>query len=190
MHCSSPEAIRFINDTYYGNCAADVVTDCLSKVASPFTEKGTNSFAVISIPVRMLWNVRLPRRQKVLLIILFSLTVVVMIVSIIRVTIVGSETQDPDISWLYFWSNIEMPTGAFLAPANSPSVKLIVTLYDSHRDLLHRIVPPSLRQCSETTATSPAWQIQFRSQSSLAVAPISELEPREIGITAQEVSEK
>lgn len=61
----------------------------------------------------MLWNVRLPRRQKVLLITLFSLTVVVMIVSIIRVTIVGSETQDPDISWLYFWSNIEMPTGAF-----------------------------------------------------------------------------
>lgn len=71
----------------------------------------TDSAPVISIPVRMLWNVRLPLRQKLLLMIIFSLTVIVMIVSIIRVTIVGSSTQQPDISWVYFWSNIEMSTG-------------------------------------------------------------------------------
>lgn len=63
----------------------------------------------------MLWNVRLPLRQKVLLMTIFSLTVIVMIVSIIRVAIVGSSTrsstQQPDISWVYFWSNIEMSTG-------------------------------------------------------------------------------
>lgn len=71
----------------------------------------TDSAPVISIPVRMLWNVRLPLRQKLLLMTIFSLTVIVMIVSIIRVTIVGSSTQQPDISWVYFWSNIEMSTG-------------------------------------------------------------------------------
>lgn len=59
----------------------------------------------------MLWNVRLPLRQKAMLMTIFSLTVIVMIVSIIRVTIVSSSTQQPDLSWLYFWSNIEMSTG-------------------------------------------------------------------------------
>lgn len=59
----------------------------------------------------MLWNVRLPLRQKLLLMTIFSLTVIVMIVSIIRVADVGSSTQQPDISWVYFWSNIEMSTG-------------------------------------------------------------------------------
>lgn len=66
----------------------------------------------------MLWNVRLPLRQKLLLMTIFSLTVIVMVVSIIRVAIVGSSTrsstQQPDISWVYFWSNIEMSTGKSL----------------------------------------------------------------------------
>ena len=59
----------------------------------------------------MLWNVRLPLRQKALLMTIFSLTVIVMVVSIIRVTIVSSSTQQPDLSWVYFWSNFEMSTG-------------------------------------------------------------------------------
>lgn len=49
---------------------------------------------------------------------IFSLTVVVMIVSIIRVTIVGTSTKNPDISWLYFWSNIEMSTGMHISPSS------------------------------------------------------------------------
>lgn len=63
----------------------------------------------------MLWNVRLPLRQKIMLMTIFSLTVVVMIVSIIRVTIVGLSTTNPDISWLYFWSNIEMSTAIVIS---------------------------------------------------------------------------
>ncbi|KAL8885051.1 MAG: hypothetical protein Q9205_006905, partial [Flavoplaca limonia] len=102
-NCQSPSAIRFTNNTYYANCAVDVVTDCL----------------IISIPVRMLWNVRLPIRQKLLLMTIFSLTVIVMIVSIIRVADVGSSTQQPDISWVYFWSNIEMSTAIVIACISS-----------------------------------------------------------------------
>ncbi|KAI4225319.1 MAG: hypothetical protein L6R36_003984 [Xanthoria steineri] len=114
VHCQSPSAIRFTNNTYYGNCAADVVTDCL----------------IISIPVRMLWNVRLPLRQKLLLMTIFSLTVIVMVVSIIRVAIVGSSTrsstQQPDISWVYFWSNIEMSTAIVIACIGSfRQIKLV-----------------------------------------------------------------
>ena len=58
----------------------------------------------------MFWHVQVPLRQKLMLLGLFSLTVIVMIVAIIRVTIVNSSHKNADISWLFFWSNIEMAT--------------------------------------------------------------------------------
>jgi hypothetical protein len=58
----------------------------------------------------MLWNVRVPLRQKLLLIAIFSLTFFVMVVAIVRVAVVYSRTTNADISWLYLWSNVEMAT--------------------------------------------------------------------------------
>ena len=58
----------------------------------------------------MLWHVRIKLQQKLILLSIFSITVVVMIVSIIRVAVVHSDNQNADISWLYLWSNIEMAT--------------------------------------------------------------------------------
>lgn len=58
----------------------------------------------------MLWHVRIPLRQKLILIGIFSVTVVVMITAIIRVGIVNSIDENAEISWLYLWSNIEMAT--------------------------------------------------------------------------------
>ena len=40
----------------------------------------------------------------------FSLTLVVIVVSIIRVAVVNTTTKNPSISWLYLWSSIEMAT--------------------------------------------------------------------------------
>ena len=58
----------------------------------------------------MLWHVRVPLGQKLILLGIFSLTVIVMIVAIIRVAVVN---KDGDISWLYLWSNVEMATCKF-----------------------------------------------------------------------------
>ena len=58
----------------------------------------------------MLWNVRIPFRQKLMLIAIFSVTVVVMVVSVVRVAVVNSNDKNADISWLYLWSGIEMAT--------------------------------------------------------------------------------
>ena len=58
----------------------------------------------------MLWNVQIPWRKKLALFAVFSVTVVVMVVSVIRVTIVNTADQNVDISWLYFWSNVEVCT--------------------------------------------------------------------------------
>jgi hypothetical protein len=66
---------------------------------------------VLSIPVLLLWNRHTPLRKKLILFGVFSITVIVMAVSIIRVAVSGSPNQIPDMSWLYFWSFIEMGTG-------------------------------------------------------------------------------
>ena len=58
----------------------------------------------------LLWDLRIQLRKKVALIAIFSVTIVVMAVSIIRVAVVNSINENLDISWLYFWSNIEMTT--------------------------------------------------------------------------------
>ena len=64
----------------------------------------------------MLWNTRIARRQKMLLMAIFSITVVVMGVAIVRVAVVDFRKRNADITWLYFWSSIEMTTGALIPP--------------------------------------------------------------------------
>ena len=59
----------------------------------------------------MLWNVRIPLKQKLGLIGIFSLTVVVMIIAIVRVVAVNKLSKQADPSWLYFWTNLEMIIG-------------------------------------------------------------------------------
>lgn len=69
--------------------------------------------AVITIPVRMLWNVRISWRRKLALMVIFSLTIIVTVVSIVRIALISSKNKTEDISWLYMWSNVEMITCTF-----------------------------------------------------------------------------
>ena len=72
------------------------------------TKSSINRFAVVSIPILILWNVQIPIRKKLILYAIFSITIVVMVVSIVRVAVVKSADENVDISWLYLWSSIEM----------------------------------------------------------------------------------
>jgi hypothetical protein len=65
----------------------------------------------MTIPIIMLWNVRISLRKKLALIGIFSLTVIVIVFAIVRVAVVTSYTKQSDITWLYVWSNIEMSVG-------------------------------------------------------------------------------
>ena len=69
----------------------------------------------------MLWHVRIPLRQKLILIGIFSVTVVVIIIAIIRVTVIEDENGDVDLSWLNLWSDIEVSTCMYLPPTLSPA---------------------------------------------------------------------
>ena len=67
----------------------------------------------------MLWHVRIPLRQKLILIGIFSVTVVVIIIAIIRVAIINPENGYIDISWLYVWSSVEVSTCMYPPPTFS-----------------------------------------------------------------------
>ncbi|KAI9664062.1 MAG: hypothetical protein M1821_007553 [Bathelium mastoideum] len=98
-NCAALKEVHYGNRTFYANCVADVVSDIL----------------IISIPVLLLWNVRIPPRQKLILMAIFSVTVVVMVFSIVRVAVVANSKKNVDISWLYLWSNIEVTVAIIIA---------------------------------------------------------------------------
>lgn len=67
---------------------------------------------VMTIPVLLLWKVKMPLRQKFALIGIFSLTVIVMAISIVRVAIIQtSDHRSADQTWLFIWANVEMGVG-------------------------------------------------------------------------------
>ena len=61
----------------------------------------------------MLWKVRLSIRKKCALGGIFSVTVIIMVFAIIRVVMVGSYSEQPDLSWFYLWSSIEQAVCKF-----------------------------------------------------------------------------
>ncbi|KAM4054662.1 hypothetical protein HRG_014927 [Hirsutella rhossiliensis] len=56
----------------------------------------------------------MPWKKKLLLAGIFSVTVFIIVVAVIRVILVKGSTdqmQNPSIDWLYMWSNVEMGVG-------------------------------------------------------------------------------
>ena len=88
----------------------------------------------------MLWNVKISIRQKLALIGIFSLTTIVVVVAIVRVTIVSTsfDTQI-DQTWLYLWENVEMAVGqsntAQQSNTANQSPAIIVSCLGSFRQL-------------------------------------------------------
>ncbi|KAH8649751.1 hypothetical protein BGZ60DRAFT_551169 [Tricladium varicosporioides] len=96
--CSGPEAKYFEHATLATNLAMDVSTDLL----------------ILSIPIRMLWKVRIHLRQKLALAAIFCLVMITIAIAIVRFAVVSQYSQ-PEQSWLYFWNTIETIIIACLA---------------------------------------------------------------------------
>lgn len=97
--CGASYQQSFTRDTFHYQTAADVVTDAM----------------ILSIPILMMWNVRIAWGRKLALMGLFSLTIIAIIVSILRVTLVSSSKHQLDTTWLYMWSNIDMAVAIIVA---------------------------------------------------------------------------
>jgi len=62
------------------------------------------------VPLSLLWNLRIGLRQKLGLAGIFSLTVVIMVQSIIRVAVLGGGSQF-DLTWSWTWGTTEVTVG-------------------------------------------------------------------------------
>jgi hypothetical protein len=67
--------------------------------------------SVLSIPIIILWNTHIPRRKKIMLLSIFSATIIIMIVAIIRVAVDNTYDKEINIAWLCLWSFVEVNTG-------------------------------------------------------------------------------
>ncbi|KAJ5767178.1 uncharacterized protein N7511_004794 [Penicillium nucicola] len=74
---------------------------------------------VLSVPIVTLWNTRISRRDKMVLFSIFSATLLVMIISILRVSVNTSLNTPVDPGWLIFWSFIEINTAIIISCAVS-----------------------------------------------------------------------
>ncbi|KAJ5389090.1 uncharacterized protein N7496_000158, partial [Penicillium cataractarum] len=90
--CSQLDHIHYENRSFWANCAGDVVTDMM----------------ILSIPVLVLWNTRISRRKKVILLSIFSATILIMVIAIVRVAVDNTLNSEINIAWLCFWSFVEL----------------------------------------------------------------------------------
>ncbi|KAI8634024.1 hypothetical protein F5Y19DRAFT_197042 [Xylariaceae sp. FL1651] len=98
-NCSSAANIDFTLVTLKVNCALDIITDV----------------SILTIPISLIWNVRIRWEKKLALMGIFSLVLVTISFAIVRVVVVSKLTRQPDVSWLYLWSSIEQSIAVIVA---------------------------------------------------------------------------
>jgi hypothetical protein len=62
----------------------------------------------MTIPVTLLWRVKIPLQQKLGLLGVFSLTIITVIFTLVRLLVVPNDEIASDITWTVMWTNIEM----------------------------------------------------------------------------------
>ncbi|KAJ5561989.1 hypothetical protein N7535_003548 [Penicillium sp. DV-2018c] len=90
--CPQPNHIHYENCMFWANCAGDVITDLM----------------ILSIPFLVLWNTRISYRKKLILLSIFSATILIMVTAIVRVAVGMSYNHQMNIEWLCFWSFVEV----------------------------------------------------------------------------------
>ncbi|KAL4795299.1 hypothetical protein BDV19DRAFT_389432 [Aspergillus venezuelensis] len=97
--CGGPDYFQYEYMTLIINMVLDVVSNV----------------GIISLPVALLWNAQIPTRRKIILMAILSLTVVIIIVSIVRVAVVATKTELIEPTWLWMWSFIEATVANIIA---------------------------------------------------------------------------
>ncbi|MCJ1477280.1 hypothetical protein MMC13_005951 [Lambiella insularis] len=109
LNCSTPDSTAVEARDFRINTTMDLLTDIL----------------IITIPVLMLWNVRIPTRMKLALFGIFSLTVFTMVFALVRLLVVPTGTIATDLTWSSTWTTVEM----------APSPAIIVACLGSFRQM-------------------------------------------------------
>ena len=119
--CQTPRDIRSQIASLYYTYAVDVLTDLMSTYSSSLIPRSTptvpslllrnpNSNPVMALPIRLIWNLQMPRTQKLGIIGLFGIGLILTAVATLRVAQIGGKAQSssqPSASWLALWGIIE-----------------------------------------------------------------------------------
>lgn len=97
----------------------DIISDAFSKVSLHSTRKSTNQKPVITIPVMILWKVKIPLHAKFSIGAALSLSLFMMIIAIMRVSLGNLAPGVSDIVWIYFCWNLESSTAVFMVSATA-----------------------------------------------------------------------
>ncbi|KAL8778273.1 MAG: hypothetical protein Q9213_007493 [Squamulea squamosa] len=101
--CSTPAAIADQVKIIQAAAVLDIFTDCL----------------LISIPVALLWRVRISLRRKLILLFVLSLSVFTIIVSIIRIAGSRLPNGSIDAAWTQFWLQVEAAVAVMIVSLTS-----------------------------------------------------------------------
>ncbi|CAI6339394.1 unnamed protein product [Periconia digitata] len=101
LHCADKAAVRYQIVTLKTNCALDVVSDAL----------------IVIFPIAILHNVRINRARKFALGGLFSLVVITIATSIVRVIFAGhnGEAEKVEMTSFWFWCYVELSVALLVA---------------------------------------------------------------------------
>lgn len=116
-NCTKPSARAFELATLRVSCALDIMTDAISENPSCVLFKPNIKpllilvYTVILVPLNMLWRVQISLRRKLGLAGIFSLTVFIMIVAIVRVEVIKDKQAQADTTLLWTASSIEQIVG-------------------------------------------------------------------------------
>jgi hypothetical protein len=92
--CTTPRDVRAQIASLYYTYAVDVISDLF----------------IMALPIRLIWNLRMPRTQKYGVVGLFCIGLVLIIAATLRVAQVGGKARSsstPSSSWLALWGVIE-----------------------------------------------------------------------------------
>ena len=78
----------------------------------------TKEWIVMTISILMLWNVKIAWRKRLALMGIFTLTLIVIIFSNVRVSVVTTAKSQADITWLFMWCRIKMAAGQLVHSAS------------------------------------------------------------------------
>lgn len=175
VKCSPGENIKFTLDTLKVNCSLDVLSD----------------FLIMIIPITLIWNVRIRWEKKLALMGIFSLVLVTMAISIVRVVVnsglttssivqvtdTNGLTKQPDTSWLYLWSSIEQCVAIIIAglsafprlfSGSNNNSKPQFTPSDTYKDRMRRRQrPQSQVELHAVTTISDEERLYYASTASL-----------------------
>ncbi|KAL1633671.1 hypothetical protein SLS56_002819 [Neofusicoccum ribis] len=117
--CATPRDVKAQIASLYYAFAVDVLTDLLSMeqiLYSILSNSNAKTAAVMALPIRLIWNLQMPRAEKLGIGALFCSGFICITVAILRVVQIGVKANNstPSSSWLALWAEVEAAIAVFI----------------------------------------------------------------------------